>query len=38
MRGIAFILVPVMALAGFAVAKADDPAAPRPDQTCGVSV
>jgi hypothetical protein len=30
MRGIAFILVPVMALAGFAVAKADDPAASRP--------
>ena len=30
MRGIAFILVPVMALAGFAVAKAGDPAASRP--------
>ena len=30
MRGIAFILVPVMALAGFAVAKAGDPAAPQP--------
>jgi hypothetical protein len=30
MRGIAFVLVPVMALAGFAVAKADDPAASRP--------
>jgi hypothetical protein len=30
MRGIVFILVPVMALAGFAVAKADDPAASRP--------
>jgi hypothetical protein len=30
MRGIGFILVPVVALAGFAVAKADDPAASRP--------